>query len=77
MRAPIFSSYHFKEFTVSFEDKTVGEVHRELLSRGIHGGKSLVEEFPELGETALYCVTELHTKEDIDLLVSALEEVLG
>lgn len=77
VRAPIFSSYHFKEFTVSFEDKTVGEIHRELLSRGIHGGKSLVEEFPELGETALYCVTELHTKEDIDLLVSALEEVLG
>ncbi len=76
VRAPIFSSYHFKEFTVSFEDKTVGEVHRELLSGGIHGGKSLVEEFPELGETALYCVTELHTKEDIDLLVSALEEVL-
>ncbi len=76
VKAPIFSSYHFKEFTVSFEDKTVGEVHRELLSRGIHGGKSLVEEFPELGETALYCVTELHTKEDIDLLVSALEEVL-
>ncbi|HDI53029.1 MAG TPA: aminomethyl-transferring glycine dehydrogenase subunit GcvPA [Candidatus Bathyarchaeota archaeon] len=77
VRAPIFSSYHFKEFTVSFEEKSVEEVHRGLLERGIHGGKSLVGEFPELGETALYCVTELHAKEDIDLLVSALEEVLG
>ncbi len=75
VRAPIFSSYHFKEFTVSFE-KSVEEIHRGLLARGIHGGKSLIEEFPELGETALYCVTELHSKEDIDLLVSALEEVL-
>ena len=75
VRAPIFSSYHFKEFTVSFE-KSVEEVNRGLLARGIHGGKSLIEEFPELGETALYCVTELHSKEDIDLLVSALEEVL-
>ncbi len=77
VRAPLFSSYHFKEFTVSFEGKSVEEVHRGLLERGIHGGKSLIEEFPEIGETALYCVTELHTKEDIDLLVSALEEVLG
>ena len=76
VRAPIFSSYHFKEFTVSFEEKSVEEIHRGLLARGIHGGKSLIEEFPELGETALYCVTELHSKEDIDLLVSALEEVL-
>jgi len=76
VRAPLFNSYHFKEFTVSFEEKTVEEIHTGLLSRGIHGGKSLVEEFPELGETALYCVTELHSKEDIDLLVSALEEVL-
>lgn len=75
-RAPIFSSFHFKEFTVSLLNKPVNEVHKRLLERGIHGGKPLVEEFPELGEAALYCVTEMHTKEDIDLLVSALGEAL-
>ncbi len=76
VRAPIFSSFHFKEFTVSLLDKPVYEVHKRLLERGIHGGKPLVGEFPELGEVALYCVTERHTKEDIDLLVSALGEAL-
>lgn len=75
VRSPIFSSFHFKEFTVSLLDKSVNEVHKRLLERGIHGGKLLVE-FPELGEAALYCVTERHTKEAIDLLVSALGEAL-
>jgi len=76
VRAPLFSSYHFKEFTVSLLEKSAAEVHRRLLERGIHGGKPLVQEFPELGETSLYCVTEMHTKMDIDLLVSALREAL-
>jgi glycine dehydrogenase subunit 1 len=47
-----------------------------LLSRGIFGGKDLTAEFPQLGSSALYCVTEVHTKEDIDTLVSALREVV-
>ena len=76
VRAPLFNSFHFKEFTVRFSDKTAEEVHKGLLERNIHGGKSLVKEFPDLGETALYCVTEVHKKKDIDLLVSALKEVL-
>ncbi|MFB0557873.1 MAG: aminomethyl-transferring glycine dehydrogenase subunit GcvPA [Candidatus Bathyarchaeia archaeon] len=76
VRAPLFNSFHFKEFTVQFRDKTVAEVHRELLGLRLHGGKSLVKEFPDLGQTALYCVTEVHTKKDLDRLVSALREVL-
>ena len=76
VRAPLFNSFHFKEFTVQFRGKTVSEVHRELLDRRLHGGKSLVGEFPDLGEAALYCVTEVHTKKDIDRLVSAMGEVL-
>ncbi len=76
VRAPGFNSFHFKEFTVKFRTKTVAETHLGLLDRRIHGGKSLVNEFPELEETALYCVTEMHTKRDIDRLVSVLGEVL-
>ncbi len=30
-----------------------------------------------LGESALYCCTEVHTKDDIDRLVSSLREVLA
>jgi len=76
VRAPLFNSFHFKEFTVKFNDKTVDEVHNNLLDKHLHGGLSLVEEFPELGESALYCVTEMHTKKDIDKLVAALGEAL-
>ncbi len=76
VRAPGFNSFHFKEFTVKFRTKSVTETHLGLLDRRIHGGKSLVNEFPELEETALYCVTEMHTKRDIDRLVSVLGEVL-
>ena len=77
LTSPLFQAPHFKEFAVSFSDtgKTVEEVNRALLSRQIFGGKDLTQEFPKLGETALYCVTEVHTKEDIDTLVDALKEV--
>jgi len=76
VRAPVFSSCHFKEFTVNFGETPAEVVNKSLLSRRIHGGKYLGKEFPQLGETALYCVTEMHTKADIDLLVSAISEVL-
>jgi glycine dehydrogenase subunit 1 len=76
VRAPLFNSFHFKEFTVQFRDKTAAEVNKGLLERKIHGGLSLVNEFPELGEASLYCVTEMHSKKDIDILVSSLEEVI-
>ena len=78
VKAPVFKSVHFKEFTVNFDEteKTVREVHEQLLQHQVHGGKDLTKEFPELGETALYCVTETHSKEDIDRLARTLEEIL-
>ncbi|MBW1997316.1 MAG: aminomethyl-transferring glycine dehydrogenase subunit GcvPA [Deltaproteobacteria bacterium] len=75
----LFPSYAFKEFVVSFDGtgKTVREINRKLLDYEIFGGKDLSEDFPELGNSALYCVTEVHGKRDIDRLVEALEEVVG
>jgi glycine dehydrogenase subunit 1 len=62
---------------VSFEGtgKSVDEVNKGLLERRIFGGKSLSREFDELAGCALYCVTEVHTKQDIDRLADALGEV--
>lgn len=73
-----FNSVGFKEFIVDFNatNKTVKEINKELLGKGIFGGKDLSEEFPELGQSALYCVTEIHFKEDIDLLVDELKSIL-
>jgi len=75
VRAPIFNSFHFKEFTVNFQYKTLKEVNAALHAQGIEAGIPLNGDF-DFGETALYCVTEIHTKEDIDLLVSTLKEAL-
>jgi glycine dehydrogenase subunit 1 len=75
--APVFKAPHFKEFVVSFEGtgKSADEVNKGLLERRIFGGKSLSREFEELAGCALYCVTEVHTKQDIDRLADALGEV--
>ena len=70
-------SDHFNEFVVNFDGsgKTVAAVNQTLLEQGIFGGKDLSAEFPELGQSALYCVTEIHSQADIDLLVETLAEV--
>ncbi len=68
----------FKEFVVDFNDtaKTVSEVNAGLRARGIFGGGDLSSSHPQLGQSALYCVTEVHTQEDIDRLTTAVNEVL-
>lgn len=78
VKAPVFSSSHFKEFTVNFDGvkRSVQSVHEDMLFYGVHGGKNVSKEFPELGETALYGITEIHSKHDIDRLTCALSEVL-
>lgn len=68
----------FKEFPVNFEatGKKVSEVNRLLLDKKIFGGTDVSGEFPELGQSGLYCVTERHTKSDLNRLAEALREVL-
>jgi glycine dehydrogenase subunit 1 len=77
VRCPLLTATPFKEFVVGFDGtgRTVREINTGLRERGIFGGKDLSWEFPALGQAALYCVTEVHTKEDIDRLGRALREV--
>lgn len=78
VRVPFFEAPHFDEFTVNFDGtgKDVEDVNQKLLQQGILGGKSLRLDFPDLGHSALYCVTELHTKKDIELLQITLKQIL-
>lgn len=78
IKGSYFNTVFFKEFVVDFNQtgKTVRAINKELLEKGIFGGKDLSQEFPEIGQCALYCVTEIHTKTDIDKLITALEEVV-
>jgi glycine dehydrogenase subunit 1 len=78
VKTPVFQSPHFKEFMVNFDDtgKSVDEINKTLLGEGIFGGLDLSARFPGLGQSALYCVTEVHTQADIDTLAKALQEVV-
>ena len=80
MCAWAYSGSFFKEFVVNFDETgmTVSKINRRLRKKHrIFGGKDLSGEFPELGQSALYCVTEIHTRKDIDRLVRAIREVLS
>ena len=71
------TSGFFKEFVVNFDDtgKSVAEINRLLLNRGIFGGLDLSAWFPDLGQSALYCVTELHNESDLHCLANTLTEI--
>jgi glycine dehydrogenase subunit 1 len=76
VKAPLLDAVYFKEFPVSYSlEVSVDEVNRQLLTHNILGGKSLEGEFPELGTSALYFISELHTKEQIDALSESLETI--
>ena len=78
VRIPVFDGSYFKEFVVNFDrtGKTVKEVNSMLLTKfGIVGGKDLSNDFPELGQSALFCVTEIHTADDIDRLAYAIRQL--
>jgi glycine dehydrogenase subunit 1 len=66
----------FKEFPVIF-DKPVEKVNQALRNHKIFGGKDLSKDFPELGDSALYCVTEVHSLAQIEALGEALREALS
>ncbi|NPD89363.1 MAG: aminomethyl-transferring glycine dehydrogenase subunit GcvPA [Asgard group archaeon] len=78
VKIPFEQSSYFKEVVVDFNDagKSVKEINKVLLEKNIFGGKDISNEFPELGNCAVYCITEIHSKEDIDRLTHTLEEYL-
>jgi glycine dehydrogenase subunit 1 len=73
-----FNTDSFKEFVINFDGtgKSVSKINKSLLERKIFGGKDLSGEFPEFGNSALYCITEIHTREDIERMAEAVEEVI-
>lgn len=73
-----FSSTSFKEFTVDFSNSglSVEEINAKLLDRGIFGGHNLGAGIDWLKNCALYCFTEMTSKDQIDQLGVALSEIL-
>ena len=72
-----FSSPFFKEFVINYDmtGKTVAQVNKKLLASKVFGGVDLSNDFPGLGQSALFCVTEANTLEEIDMLIYSLKEI--
>ena len=68
----------FKEFVVNFDGtgRAVADINEALRARDIFGGKDISNEGFGFGQSALYCVTEVHTAADILRLADTLTEVL-
>ena len=76
VRSPLFEGAFFKEFAVGYDRAKARDVHEKLGANGIMGGYPLTKHYPGIGEAGAYCVTEVHSSDDISRLVQALQEVV-
>ncbi len=75
---PLFEKgLYFREVTISFKGKDAKDVVSQLERHGIYVGPPLSRFYDAMHDCSLLCLTELHSKEDIDELVSKLALVLG
>ncbi len=71
---PLFNKPFFKEFAVT-SDIAPDTINKKLLEENILGGYALEKDYPQYKNGILYAVTEKRTKEEIDKLISVLEEI--
>ncbi len=76
LASPLFKRPFFKEFVVGYESGSAVRVYKKLASKGVLGGYPIDGSFKLDHEAGLYCVTDVHTRDDIDRLASALEEAV-
>jgi glycine dehydrogenase subunit 1 len=79
VKAPALAGPHFKEFVVDFGGTglTVAQINEALLREGIFGGLDLGGPFPDLGECALWCVTEQVSQAEIDRTCEVLARIIA
>jgi glycine dehydrogenase subunit 1 len=70
-----FSGPVFNEFVLEFEGG-YKKIESHLLSNGVVGGLALGPDYPGLEACALFCVTEVHGKDDIDRLARLVAEAV-
>ncbi len=75
-KSPHFSGAFFKEFVVSYQEAKAKAVFGKLARKGVLAGYPIQRAFGLGAEAGLYCVTEVHTRDDIDRLAGALEEAI-
>lgn len=68
---PRFSGPFFNEFVSN--GRPPDEINKALLKKKIIGGLPLGRYYPELGECALWCATEMSRREQMDAVAEALQ----
>jgi glycine dehydrogenase subunit 1 len=71
----VFTGAHFNEFVIKCPIDPV-KINKRLLEKNIQGGLVLDEQYYNLKNCMLLGITELYSEEDIDVFISALQEVL-
>ena len=61
-----FTGSYFNEFVATGDGAPVSELNSKLLERRIIGGLPLERHYPELGNAALVCATEMTKRSDMD-----------
>ncbi len=73
---PYPGSRIFNEFAIRLTAKNTDELLTSLEKKNILGGIALSKFSKDRGDQILLAVTEQHTREDLDLLVSSLREII-
>jgi glycine dehydrogenase subunit 1 len=73
VKSPHFKGAFFKEFVVSYPRSKAERVFRQMAKRGVLAGSPVDKAMGVGAEAGLYCVTEVHSRDDIERLASALE----
>jgi glycine dehydrogenase subunit 1 len=76
VKSPRFSGAYFKEFAAEYARGKADAVQRRMSRRGVLAGHPLSKEFGLGARVGLFCVTEVHSSEDVERLASALEGAL-
>lgn len=74
--SPHFRSAYFKEFVVSYKKAKSDVVFRRMAKKGVLAGYPVPKSFGLGKEAGTYCVTEVHSRDDIEQLADALEGAL-
>jgi len=74
--SPHFTGSFFKEFVISYRQAKAASVFRRMAKSDVLGGYPIDKSLGLGTEAASFCVTEVHTRADIELLADVLEEAL-
>ena len=71
---PAFGQPFFNEFALQYDSTMeVEAMNRKLAKAGLVGGLALADWYPMMPQASLWCVTEVISKEAIDLLVDTMK----